>query len=143
MGRPRRPRRYAPVGVAKDLARTVGPGRLPPSHRWLAPYLDLLQRWLTEQPDRVLRSYHTSSRVPPNPLTDPHKVWKYLAAPALDIKISLPWVEGIGNAQQLQNSHWTSFTARDLYLIDGEGQDQLPLFIDAHHTTPAWDFRMH
>ncbi|WRZ91541.1 carboxypeptidase-like regulatory domain-containing protein [Streptomyces sp. NBC_01007] len=104
------------------------------------PYLDLLQRWLTEQPDRVLRSYHTSSRVPPNPLTDPHKVWKYLAAPALDIKISLPWVEGIGNAQQLQNSHWTSFTARDLYLIDGEGQDQLPLFIDAHHTTPRVGF---
>nr|BFE79269.1 hypothetical protein GCM10020093_018700 [Planobispora longispora] len=61
-----------------------------PSAGGWPPYLDLLQRWLGENGSRVLRSYHTSSRVPPDPLTDPHRVWKHLTGPKLDVRISLP-----------------------------------------------------
>ncbi|GIH93244.1 hypothetical protein ACFFMN_00275 [Planobispora siamensis] len=109
-----------------------------PSAGGWSPYLDLLQRWLGENGSRVLRSYHTSSRVPPNPLTDPHSVWKHLTGPKLDVRITLPPVAGIGAAQQLQNDRWTSVTAQDAYL--GGGSDEEPVFIDPHHTTPRVGF---
>lgn len=109
----------------------------PASGGW-PPYLDLLQRWLGENQNRLLRSYHTSSRVPPNALTHPHPVWKYLTGPKLDVRITLPPVAGVGGAQQLQNDRWTSVTADDLYLAGGS--DEVPVFIDPHATTPRVGF---
>ncbi|MEV5750526.1 hypothetical protein AB0L00_22120 [Actinoallomurus sp. NPDC052308] len=101
-------------------------------------YLDLLQTWARANESRVVRSYHTSGRVPPDPRKDPHPVWKYLRGPGLDIDLSLPAVAGIGRAQQLQNARWTSVTMDDSYL-DG-GSVDLPGWLDPHHTTPRVGF---
>jgi hypothetical protein len=101
-------------------------------------YLNLLHRWAREDESRVVRSYHTSSRVPPDPLHDPHEVWKFLRGARLDVERTLPPVAGIGRAQQLQNDRWTSVTMDDAYLHGSS--DELPPFIDPHHTTPRVGF---
>jgi hypothetical protein len=101
-------------------------------------YLDLVHRWRREDESRVLRSYHTSSRVPPDPLHDAHPVWAHLRGRKLDVQRTLPPVAGIGRAQQLQNDRWTSVIMDDSYL--GGSSDHLPLFIGAHETTPRVGF---
>lgn len=78
------------------------------------------------------------SRVPPNPRTDAHPIWKYLRGTKLDVERVLPSVAGIGTAQQLQNRRWTSLIMDDSYLSGGS--NQLPEWIDPHHTTPRIGF---
>ncbi|RKS76084.1 hypothetical protein BZB76_1433 [Actinomadura pelletieri DSM 43383] len=118
----------------------------PDTGGWPA-YLDLLLRWARENEARAVRTYHSSDRVPPDPLTHPHKVWKYLTGSGLDVKVTLPAVAGIGRAQQLQNARWTSVTMDETYQRDGA--HERPPLIDAatdprhpdtHHTSPRVAF---
>ncbi|WP_344615264.1 carboxypeptidase-like regulatory domain-containing protein [Dactylosporangium salmoneum] len=100
-------------------------------------YLKLLRPWFTADGTRILRSYHSSGRVPPDPDTDPDPVWKDLrgAGLTLDRRQTPPgrW------ARIKQNERWTSVRMSDSYVDYGPGSDR-PVFLDAHHTTPRIGF---
>nr|BFE60009.1 hypothetical protein GCM10020063_045350 [Dactylosporangium thailandense] len=108
----------------------------PDTGGWPA-YLQLLRTWFTFDGTRVVRSYHSSGRVPPDPLADPDPVWKDLrgAGLTLDRQQTPPgrW------ARILQNARWTSVRMSDSYVDYGPGDDR-PVFLDAHHTTPRIGF---
>ncbi|GAA1739226.1 hypothetical protein [Luedemannella helvata] len=97
------------------------------------PYLDLLQRWFGADATRVVRSYHSTGRVPPDPLTDPHPVFTALRGGGLDADVPSPPTSGALWARFLQNRRWTSMRMSDSYVAPGPGGEQ-PSFLDAHHT---------
>lgn len=110
----------------------------PETGGWRA-YLDLLLPWFRADDGRVLRSYHSSSRVPPDPLTDSHPVWKYLRGRGIDVDRPSPPATGPLWARVLQNDRWTSLRMADAYVNRGPKGEQPP-FLDAHHTTPRIGF---
>jgi hypothetical protein len=100
-------------------------------------YLRLLRTWFNFDGSRVLRSYHSSGRVPPDPTTDKDPVWKDLRGAGLTLdRQQTPsgrW------ARILQNARWTSVRMSDSYVDYGPADDR-PVFLDAHHTTPRIGF---
>lgn len=100
-------------------------------------YLTLLRTWFNFDSTRVLRSYHSAGRVPPDPTTDPDPVWKDLrgAGLTLDRQQTPPG----RSARILQNARWTSVRMSDSYVDYGPPDDR-PVFLDAHHTTPRIGF---
>jgi hypothetical protein len=101
------------------------------------PYLDQLKGWFSADPQRIARLYHSSGRVPPDPMTDPHAVWKLLRGGGLDVDRSVS--QGGLWARFLQNKRFTSLRMSDSYVAPGPGGEQ-PSFLDAHHTTPRVAF---
>jgi hypothetical protein len=105
----------------------------PATGGWKA-YLDLLRTWFNADATRIVRSYHSTSRVPPDPLTDPHPVFTDLRGAGLAVDRPSPPATGALWARFLSNARWTSLRMSDSYVAPGPGGEQ-PSFIDAHHTT--------
>ena len=105
----------------------------PATGGWKA-YLDLLRTWFNADAARIVRSYHSASRVPPDPLADPHPVFKDLQGAGVTVDRPSPPATGALWARFLSNARWTSLRMSDSYVAPGPGGEQ-PSFIDAHHTT--------
>lgn len=108
----------------------------PDTGGWPA-YLKQLRIWFNADAGRVVRSYHSSGRVPPDPISDPDPVWKDLRGPGL--KLDRQQTPPGRWARILQNDRWTSVRMSDSYVDYGPGDDR-PVFLDAHHTTPRIGF---
>jgi hypothetical protein len=111
-------------------------GYHPQTGGWPA-YLDLLERWCGDK--RILRLCHSSGRVPQNPKTDSHKLWKRLMGEGVTVDRSLGPLPGIGTAQELHGKRWSVVSFDDEYIITSP-QAGTPPLSDAHHATPKVAF---
>ena len=102
-------------------------------------YLDLLETWYGETADRIVRLYHSSGRVPPDPTTDTHKLYKLMLNAGIKLDRSVPPTTGVGWARIMQGDRWTIVRMANSY-VDHGPTNEAPPFDDAHHTTPRIGF---
>jgi hypothetical protein len=101
-------------------------------------YLSLVSQWVSDDPARVLRLWHSSGRVPPDPLTDPAPLWKQLLREGETFR-RYPPASAAGFARELHGKRWSVVAFSDSYVADGPAT-VLPPLGDAHHATPKVGF---
>lgn len=109
-------------------------GYHPQTGGWPA-YLDQLAVWYNADRERILRLYHSSGRVPPDPTVNPHKIYKLLLGMGIRLDKSVTSTPDIGWARIVQGDRWTVVRMGDAY-VDHGPPNETPPFDDAHHTTP-------
>jgi hypothetical protein len=113
-------------------------GYHPQTGGWPA-YLDQAAQWYGADSRRILRLYHSSGRVPPDPAADPHKLYKTLIGSGVRLDKSVPSTPDVGWARIVQGDRWTVVRMANEYVDHGPAAEAPP-FDDAHHTTPKIGF---
>ncbi|MDJ0344433.1 hypothetical protein QMK19_21045 [Streptomyces sp. H10-C2] len=104
-----------------------------------ANYLDLLGGWYRPGGARTLRLIHSSGRVPPDPKTSDHPLFRRLRGEGVTVDRTVPATRGIGGARELHGQAWSVIELDDAY-IGNDPAVGTPFLADAHHATPKVGF---